>query len=313
MPNWNEVFNELVTAHVDPYDTVMTKYMSELHERRGRNIIAYYSGWLQRGGDVDSSNINDLDKSSFMITDLDKNSFMAVVHKLDFSKGLDLILHTPGGVVDATESIGDYLRGIFGTNIEVFVPQMAMSAGTMLACAAKTIHMGKQSSIGPIDPQFGTISAGFIIDEFDKAAKDIDTNPNRVLLWDKIIGKYPPSFLLRCENSIALAKELAASWLETCMFANQEGKQKKAAGVAKKLADHRVEKSHSRHIGIAKAQEIGLNITALENDDDLQDLVLTIHHTFMHTFANTARIKIIANHKGLTMTRNASTQPQPPR
>ena len=309
MPNWNEVFNELVTAHVDPYDTVMTKYMHKLHESRGRrNIIAYYSGWLQRGGDVDS----------IAITEVDKNAFMAVVHKLDFSKGLDLILHAPGGVVEDTESIGDYLRGIFGTNIEVFVPQMAMSAGTMLACVAKTIHMGKQSSIGPIDPQFidpqfGTISAGFIIDEFNKAAKDIDKKPNRVLLWDKIIGKYPPSFLLRCENSIKLAKELVASWLKTGMFAECRDKRKRATSIANKLANYRAEKSHSRHIGIAKAKEIGLNITDLEkkDNDKIQDLVLTVHHTFMHTFANTPRIKIIANHKGLTMTRNATTQSQP--
>ena len=121
MPNWNEVFDELVVAHVNPYHTVMTRYMRKLHEKRGRNIIAYYSGWLQRGGDADS----------IAITEVDKNAFMAVVHKLDFSKGLDLLLHTPGGVVEDTESIGDYLRGIFGTNIEVFVPQMAMSAGTM--------------------------------------------------------------------------------------------------------------------------------------------------------------------------------------
>ena len=300
MPNWNEVLNELVGAHVNPYLTVMKKYMGKLHSRRKRNVIAYYSGWLQRGGDTDNIDI----------TDMDKNDFMAVIHGMRFEKGLDLILHTPGGVVEATESIGDYLRGIFGTNIEVFVPQMAMSAGTMLSCAAKTIHMGKQSSIGPIDPQIGKISAGFIIDEFDKATKDIEKNPNRVLLWDKIIGKYPPSFLLRCENSIALAKELVASWLETGMFANQEGKQKKAADVAKKLADYRAEKSHSRHIGIAKAQEIGLNITALEDNNDLQDLFLTIHHTFMHIFANTASIKIIANHEGLMMTRNAPIQPQ---
>ena len=172
--------------------------------------------------------------------------------------------------------------------------------------------MGKQSSIGPIDPQIGTISAGFVIDEFGKAANEIEENPNRVLLWDKIIGKYPPSFLLRCENSIELAKELVASWLETGMFSNHKGKQKKAVNVAKKLADYRAEKSHSRHIGITKAQKIGLNINTLEDDDALQDLVLTIHHTFMHTFANTSNIKIVANHAGLAMTRDAPTQPQPP-
>lgn len=47
---------------------------------------------------------------------------MAVIHKLDKDKGLDLILHTPGGDVAATESIIDYLQSIFKDNIRVIVP-----------------------------------------------------------------------------------------------------------------------------------------------------------------------------------------------
>jgi len=44
--------------------------------------------------------------------------------------------------------------------------------------------------------------------------------------------------------------------------------------------------------------ELGLNITALEDDKHLQDAVLTTHHMFMHTFSNTAAIKIVENHTG---------------
>ena len=44
---------------------------------------------------------------------MDKNGFMAMCHELDVEKGLDLILHTPGGDVAATESIIDYLNNIF--------------------------------------------------------------------------------------------------------------------------------------------------------------------------------------------------------
>lgn len=311
MPHWNEVLNEVVAAQVDPYHVVMTKYLGELHKKRGgRNIIAYYSGWLQKEGNVDS----------MAITDMDMNAFIAVIHGMDVKKaqesGLDLLLHTPGGVVEAAEAIGDYLRGIFGTNIEVFVPHMAMSAGTMLACTAKTIHMGKHSSIGPIDPQIfhpaiGRVSAGFALDEFKKAAEEIEEDNTKILVWEKTLGKYYPSFLLQCEESIALAEELAASWLDQGMFAepetqnegatqaadtSKETKETTGKHVARKLADYRKEKLHSRHIGIDKARAMGLNVTALETDNELQDLVLTLHHTFMHTFAHTPRTKIIANH-----------------
>ena len=63
------------------------------------------------------------------ISDADKNGFMSVFHKLDRTKGLDLILHTPGGDMAATESIVDYLGSMFGKDIRAIIPQLAMSGG----------------------------------------------------------------------------------------------------------------------------------------------------------------------------------------
>lgn len=74
-------------------------------------------------------------------------------HGLNFEKGLDLILHTPGGDVAATESIIEYLNDVFEGDIRAIVPQIAMSGGTMVACSCNEILMGKQSSLGPVDPQ----------------------------------------------------------------------------------------------------------------------------------------------------------------
>ncbi|MGI9255495.1 MAG: SDH family Clp fold serine proteinase [Salinispira sp.] len=96
----------------------------------GRNVIVYYSGWLQKPNAPDSE-----------VNDSDKNRFMAVIHGLERDKGLDLFLHTPGGDIAATESLIDYLRAIFDDDIRVFIPQLAMSAGTMIACAAKVISV----------------------------------------------------------------------------------------------------------------------------------------------------------------------------
>ncbi len=73
----------------------------------GRNTIAYYSGWLQKSGAPDTA-VNDKDKSGFMLT----------INKLDKLKGLDLVLHTPGGDIAATESLvtiyNQCLEKIFG-------------------------------------------------------------------------------------------------------------------------------------------------------------------------------------------------------
>jgi len=101
MPNWSFVAKEieLATQEKDPYpyDTVRRKYLVKLHKHTGRNVIAYYSGFLTKPG-VQGIEINDEDK----------NGFMSCVHKMDRRKGLDLLLHTGGGNIAATESLVHY-------------------------------------------------------------------------------------------------------------------------------------------------------------------------------------------------------------
>jgi len=290
MPNWNKVLDEINEASLtrrDSFDFVRRKYLNQLFEKRNRNVICYYSGWLQKPG-IQGVEINDNDK----------NAFMAAIHGLDRDKGLDLILHTPGGQVAATESLVDYLRKMFGTNIEVFIPQIAMSAGTMIACSARKIYMGKQSNIGPIDPQFGGISAPAVIEEFERASEEIKKDPSRIPLWQVIIGKYHPTFLLSCENAREWSKEIVLSWLTSGMFENPQ-ELKHCQNIVNELSDHKKTKAHVRHISSDEAKRIGLTIVDLEEDPELQDLVLTVHHAYIHTLSNTATIKIVENHAGL--------------
>jgi ClpP class serine protease len=167
MPSWNQVLAEIQHSNRrDALDFVRRKYIKRLAKLTGRNVIAYYSGWLQNPG-----------LGNTAIGDDDKNGLMAAVHKLDRSKGLDLLLHTPGGDLAATESIVDYLHRMFGKDIRAIVPQLAMSAGTMISCACKEVVMGKQSNLGPIDPQFGGIPAHGVIKEFEEAIEAIKKDP----------------------------------------------------------------------------------------------------------------------------------------
>ena len=108
---------------------------------------------------------------------------MSTIHQLDRKKGLDLIIHTPGGGMAATESLVDYLRAMFKDDIRAVVPQLAMSGGTMIARACKEILMGKHSSLGPIDPQLGGIPAHGIVEEFKRAKKEIAKEPSTMAVW----------------------------------------------------------------------------------------------------------------------------------
>ncbi len=292
MPSWNEVLKEIQdqkkeNQEKDPFLAVRQKYLDKLFKKRDRNVIAYYSGWLQKP-QIRGTEINDNDK----------NFFMSAVHQLDRKKGLDLILHTPGGEIAATESLVDYLKQMFDSDFEVFVPQMAMSAGTMIACASKCIHMGKQSNLGPIDPQIGGLSAVAILEEFSRAGEEIKKDSSKIPLWQVIIGKCHPGFIITCENAISWSNEITKKWLMDKMGMHPKD-ENTSKNIVDKLSDHQEMKTHSRHIGLKEAQDIGLKIKPLEDDQELQDIVLTIHHVYMHTLNSTLDIKIVENHMNI--------------
>ena len=224
---------------------------------------------------------------------------MAAIHQLDRSKGLDLILHTPGGDAAATESLVDYLRSMFDTDIRAIVPQLAMSAGTMIALACREIVMGKHSSLGPIDPQIMGIAAHGIIEEFNTAAEEIKKDPSRVPLWHPIFAQYHPTLIGECQKAIAWCDQMVEQWLITGMFAKDDHPDQKAQKVLKELADHALTKSHARHISMKRAEELGIKVTVLETDAALQDAVLTVHHACIQTLSSTPACKIIENHRGI--------------
>jgi hypothetical protein len=285
MPNWSDLLKE-INQLGSPYDIIRRKYVRDLAKYTGRNVICYYSGWLQKP-EVGAANA---------VNDNDKNGLMTTINKLDVSKGLDLVLHTPGGDTAATESIVEYLWQIFQGNIRCFVPQMAMSAGTMIACSCKEIWMGKQSSLGPVDPQFGGIPAHGVIEEFTRAYNEIVNDPRTIPVWQPVIAKYGPAFIGECEKAVKWSTSLVIEWLGRNMLAGDPQKDQIIQNIVTELIDHSVSYAHNRHLSITKCKEIGLIVKELESDQKLQDKVLSVHHIYSHTLNSTAAFKIIENH-----------------
>lgn len=302
MPAWGAVLAEIgakqKTGHT-AVDDIRRKYLKRLHKHTGRNVIAYYSGWLFRPPGT----------PNLSVADDDMNSFMSCVHQLKRDKGLDLILHTPGGDIAATEALVKYLWTMFDRDIRVIVPQLAMSAGTMIACASKSIVMGKQSSLGPIDPQIGGLPAQGVLDEFQMAVQSIRQNPACAPLWQQIVSRYPPSFLLECTQAIQWSRNMVSGWLRENMFAAATDAGAQAQGVVDYLSNHAITATHSRHLCTEKCAEIGLKIEQLEDDKVLQDLVLTVHHAYMHTFSMSPAVKITENHMGVATVLQLVQQP----
>ena len=303
MPTWGELLIELQPhKNSDGTDTpglsldqLRGKYLKKLSEKTGRNIISYYSGWLKQGKN-----------QTIDINDSDITGFMNAIHGLDCTKGVDIILHTPGGNPTATEGIVKYLHNKFGKDIRVIVPQMAMSAGTMLACASKEILMGAHSCLGPIDPQYGGIPAYNIIKEFKEAKTDLENNPSSKEYWKIQFDKYPAAFFYSVCDAIKLSEILVAEWLKEYMF-YEEDKQdvtKKVNRIISKLNSNN--KSHSRHFTYDSCSSIGLNVSKIEDDQELQNLILSVHHSYIITLDASSATKIIENQNGQRFITNQS-------
>ena len=147
MPAWNDLLNELERR---PSEVAKAKWIATrlnaglggIRARRGnRKDIFYASAFLQKPA---------APAQLLQLTHEEINGFMSVVYGMNCSENLTLVLHTPGGITNAAETVVELLCSKF-SDIEVIIPTYAMSAGTMISLAANRIVMGRQSQLGPVE------------------------------------------------------------------------------------------------------------------------------------------------------------------
>ena len=104
----------------------------------------------------------------------DSEDVIRAIHTADADAPLDLVLHTPGGLVLAAYQIANAVRMHRGKTT-VFVPHYAMSGGTLIALAADEIVMEEHALLGPVDPQIGEYPAVSLVKlAEEKPISDID-------------------------------------------------------------------------------------------------------------------------------------------
>jgi len=301
VPTWGELLTTLnqlrAQGRGDAFDAVRREALANLADYTGRNVILFASGHLQKPR---------VPPELLMITNEDVEGLMEVFHGLT-GNALDIVLHSPGGRAEATEAIVKYARSKF-RDIRVFVPHEAMSAATMLACAANRVVMGRQSYLGPIDPQFQletalgvqSVPAQAILDQFARAKKECTEDRANLAVWVPSLQQYGPALLEQCENAMALSQELVSSWLETWMLRRSRKRKDQSQQIAEALSGsgHQRLRTHARPLDRSYLRSLGMRIDFLEADQQLQDKVLTVFHASMHTFSATPATKIIENHRG---------------
>jgi len=322
MPTWGEQLLELrklkeaastaepQPSEQSPHDLLRRRYLKLLSEHTGRATIIYGTCWLE--------NKQVPNGEALALTLGDQQGFTEAVSNVT-EKDLDLILTSPGGSPEAAEAIMGYLRSRFD-HIRAVVPVAAMSAATMMALACDEILMGTHSQLGPIDPQFtlmtpeGPRSAPgqAILDQFQMAKEECQ-DPRNLGAWLPLLRSLLPGLIAQCIHSREQAERFVAAQLEAHML---KGDREKATEVAAWFADFNAFKSHGRPVTAANALQQGLNVTRLEDDQTLQDLVLSVHHAVRHTFSDTGTTKLIENHHGRAYIEMLSPvlvqQPSPP-
>src|SRR2546423_4081536 len=139
----------------------------------------------------------------------DSEEVLRAIQMTDDDVPLDLVLHTPGGLVLAAIQIARAIRD-HKAKVTVFVPHYAMSGGTLIALAADEIVMCKHSVLGGVDPQLGQFPAASLIKVVEqKPVAEIDDNT--LIMAD--VGR----------KAIAQVKAAAREFLERRLSPEQAG------------------------------------------------------------------------------------------
>ena len=126
-----------------------------------------------------------------------------------------------------------------------------------------------------------------------------------------MLSQYGPDLLVQCESALDMSKDLVRTWLKTYMFQGMGDCSERAEEVSAWLAGRDNFKSDSRHIPRREIEERQLRVFRLEDDQALQDKMLSIFHATTHTFSGTSSVKIVENHMGRAFIKQHAVQPVP--
>ncbi len=255
-------------------DAQRTRLIRALERRRGTRVIAM---------------IHRQETMSFLgfplvryISIEDSEEVLRAIQLTAPDLGIDLILHTPGGLVLAAEQIANALID-HPAKVTVFVPHYAMSGGTLLALAANEIVIAPHAVPGPLDPQLGQHAAASILYATElKLAKDKDIDDETLMLSD----------LAR------KARAQVGSYVEQ-ILTHRGWEQSRAQELATILTDGRW--THDYPITVREAKSRGLNVSV-----DMPQEIYSFMRLFPQMLANRPSVEYVPLPYG------APKRPRPP-
>lgn len=214
-------------------DIARLRLMRRIEQRRGSRVILL----IHRQETISFLGIP-------VLRYIDMQDAEEVIHAIrltDEKVPLDIVLHTPGGLVLPTLQMARAIQ-TRTTKVTVFVPHYAMSGGTLLALAADEIVMDSHAVLGPVDPQLGEFPAASLL----KVVKE------------KAINEIDDKTLIYADMAEKALHQIRA---EVCELLTTKSKMAddSAAVLADKLSQGTW--THDHPIGCQEAQQLGLPVT----------------------------------------------------
>lgn len=236
----------------------------ELADQMNRSVITFLTSF-HRQGDMNDKDVEMLEN---------------VLRNQDLSKGLAILISSPGGMGLSAERMIRVLRTYSGTGeYWAIVPGKAKSAATMVCLGASKILMGPASELGPIDPQMyhegGYVSVHHAIDSYHNLFEAAVGGDGHLEPYMQQLAKFDATEISHLENERDLAADIAVRCLRTGMLSEMEPEKIKSE--MKIFLNPKISKTHGRPIFREEAKACGLNVEFCDHNSEDWNLIYELY------------------------------------
>jgi hypothetical protein len=225
------------------------------------------------------------DASMTMVNQWDVKAVYTILQEIPAGNDIELTVHTHGGLGTKAKQIVELIRRR-GRKFRVVVPEIAKSAGTILALGADCLTLGPPSELGPIDPQvrrvIGTaaqyVPAWSYIESLNELKKDsVDAQGNLRQEYYPLLASFDYPFYKICEQTWASTRETSKELLKAGMLKGVSGQALKAEAITRFFLEDF--KPHDALISHVEASQVlgSKNIEVLPEESDLWSWYWELH------------------------------------
>lgn len=264
---------------IDPVITRVMAERSQQHETRKelfkkledvlqRPVVAYFTSF----------------RYPVAVDDSDADMLEGLLQAMDLSKGLALVISSPGGDGVASERIIKVCRSYSGTGeFWAIVPGKAKSAATMICMGASKIFMGPASELGPVDPQIWiaddshptSMSACHVVESYKTLFESAVNEQGRLEPYLQQLEKYSANLIKHYESIIELSKDISIKALKSGMMKGKTDED--IENSIDVFLKPETTKSHGRPIFRDVARDSGLIIEDIDTKSDFGKLIYELY------------------------------------